>query len=109
MFNEKKSEIEAEKRKLEPSHHIYNRILWDSKFDENRFSLELSERFLGSKRIHFHEFEPAGEIPWHRIRRFFMDQKVVWDRENRLDLILGSGETEQVKIEKFLHQLDIFS
>lgn len=54
------------------------------------------DRFTGIKEIAFSEFKGVHEdrdgIPQHRIRYFKISEKIVWDRENRIDLLTKSGD-----------------
>ncbi|MFC9589842.1 RNA repair domain-containing protein [Streptomyces sp. NPDC056944] len=75
---------------MHTSDEIYHRVLWDPRFDPERFVLGIAERGAPPKRVLFGDFVPGGEIPWHRVVFFEADGQVVWDRASGIDRV---GET----------------
>jgi poly(A) polymerase len=69
------------------SDEIYHRIRWDSRFDPARFVVGVNQRGAAPKRMPLDDFDPAGEIPWHRVLFFEADGEVVWDRTTGVDRI----------------------
>ena len=71
--------------KVHTSDEIYHRVLWDPRFDPERFVMGIAERGAPPKRIALDDFVPGGEIPWHRVVFFEADGQVVWDRASGVD------------------------
>ena len=79
---------------------FFYRIIWDKSLDENYFTVAYEDRFTGTIEKHFSEFNwdipiaSAGPdifcIPQHRIQYFKFKNRVVWDKECRLDDFFGS-------------------
>jgi len=72
---------------MRTSEEIYHRVRWDPRFDPARFTLGVSRREGGIKRVALPEFVPGGEIPWHRVMLIEADEEVVWDRAGGVDRI----------------------
>ncbi|MFI0990120.1 RNA repair domain-containing protein [Streptomyces exfoliatus] len=70
---------------MHTSDEIYHRVLWDPRFDPERFVMGIAERGAPPKRILLGDFVPGGEIPWHRVVFFEADGQVVWDRASGID------------------------
>ncbi|MER7540316.1 RNA repair domain-containing protein [Streptomyces sp. NPDC097704] len=70
---------------MHTSDEIYHRVLWDPRFDPERFVMGIAERGAPPKRVLLGDFVPGGEIPWHRVRFFEADGQVVWDRARGID------------------------
>lgn len=49
------------------------------------------DRFKGMLEIPLLEFVSGGDVPWHRVYYFKRGREVMWDRNNRIDTIFGSG------------------
>ena len=85
---------EGGKKKFKGSEYVFQRIKWDSKINKDEIVIGYLDRFLGIKEIKFNDFKGVHEdkegIPQHRIRYFKINQKIVWDREQRIDLLTGS-------------------
>ncbi|MFE7516307.1 RNA repair domain-containing protein [Streptomyces sp. NPDC057540] len=75
---------------MHTSDEIYHRVLWDPRFDPERFVMGIAERGAPPKRVLLGDFVPGGEIPWHRVVFFEADGQVVWDRASGVDRL---GET----------------
>ncbi|MFJ7956487.1 RNA repair domain-containing protein [Streptomyces sp. NPDC096319] len=85
---------------MHTSDEIYHRVLWDPRFDPERFVIGIAERGAPPKRVLLGDFVPGGEIPWHRVVFFEADGQVVWDRASgvdRLDETLA-GQTGPVPV-----------
>jgi poly(A) polymerase len=88
----KKGKIESPKKKrIRPSWDVFNRILWDPKLSKENFIIGYLDRFEGIMEVPAFEFDNST-IPWHRVYYFRRDGEVVWDRNNRIDLIFGDEE-----------------
>ncbi|MFE7585878.1 RNA repair domain-containing protein [Streptomyces gardneri] len=70
---------------MHTSDEIYHRVLWDPRFDPERFVMGIAERGAPPKRVLLGDFVPGGEIPWHRVVFFEADGRVVWDRASGVD------------------------
>jgi uncharacterized protein (UPF0248 family) len=70
---------------------IFQRLKWDTNVDTSQIVIGYMDRFLGVKEIPFGEFKGVHEdkdgVPLHRIRYFKINEIVVWDREQRTDLL----------------------
>ncbi|CAF0847328.1 unnamed protein product [Brachionus calyciflorus] len=90
-----KEQVEL-KHKFKGSEFIFQRIKWDDKIDKNQVVIGYLDRFLGVKDIKFNDFKGVHDdrdgVPLHRIRYFKINDKIVWDREQKLDLITGVGD-----------------
>ena len=72
---------------MRTSEEIYHRVRWDPRFDPARFTLGVSRREGGIKRVALSAFVPGGDIPWHRVVFVEADGEVVWDRASGVDRI----------------------
>ncbi|MFJ9802294.1 poly(A) polymerase [Streptomyces wuyuanensis] len=72
---------------MRTSEEIYHRVRWDPRFDPARFVMGIRRRAAEPKRIRLEDFDPSGEIPWHRVLFFEADGEVVWDRTAGVDRI----------------------
>lgn len=66
---------------------IFDRILWDKKFDKSEFSVGYEDRFLGILEVPFLDFSAVKDIPTHRIKYFKRNGEIVWDRVKKLNLM----------------------
>lgn len=75
------------KEKLATAVEIYNRICWDERLDKNAFAIGYIDRMRpeGFREKDLIDWQPEGDIPWHRIIYFKCAGERVWDRERRLD------------------------
>lgn len=85
--------------KLRPSHDIFNRLVWDTKYSVEEYVVGYEDRFKGVKEMPLSSWkrECTDEefIPFHRVVYFKekgLDGQIVWDRRTRVDLIFGSGQ-----------------
>ncbi|KAJ3214525.1 hypothetical protein HDU81_001689, partial [Chytriomyces hyalinus] len=100
-----KSKISS-KSKLRSSEDVFNRIIWDNRFDPDTFVIGYMDRFTGIQEIPFSEFaarkaDQQGEdwIPFHRVwyfKRVVVSGQsgesvveVVWDRKSKSDCIFS--------------------
>ncbi|MFC5799505.1 DUF504 domain-containing protein, partial [Streptomyces formicae] len=72
---------------MRTSEEIYHRVRWDARFDPARFVMGIGQRGAAPKRLPLDDFDPGGEIPWHRVLFFEADGEVVWDRSTGVDRI----------------------
>ncbi|MGW6564613.1 RNA repair domain-containing protein [Streptomyces sp. NPDC054975] len=81
---------------MHTSDEIYHRVLWDPRFDPERFVMGIAERGAAEpQRMALPDFVPDGEIPWHRVLFFEADGELVWDRAtgtDRLDETVAAVE-----------------
>lgn len=68
-------------RRLPTSQEIYARIRWDPGLCADWITIVYEDRERGLQEITFAAFQPDGDIPWHRVRRFRCGDTVVWDRQ----------------------------
>ena len=75
---------------------MFQRFKWDASIDKKRVTIGYLDRFKGIQEIAFDEFKGVHEdlegIPQHRIRYYKIDNKVVWDREKKIDLLSKAGD-----------------
>lgn len=90
---------------MRPSHHVYNRVLWDDVHDPIRIVVGYMDRFEGIKEISFKTFQFYMEgrddlifIPWHRVWYFKRlkhdgetEDVMLWDRRSRVDNVFNSA------------------
>ncbi|WP_351226578.1 poly(A) polymerase [Streptomyces sp. NPDC002133] len=72
---------------MRTSEEIYHRVRWDPRFDPARFVIGVNQRGAAPKRMMLDDFDPGGEIPWHRVLFFEADGELVWDRSTGVDRI----------------------
>lgn len=65
----------------------YNTIKWDPRFNELQFSIEYRDKEVSYKKVPFGQYSPNGDVPWHRIVRFYYRNNLVWDRENKIEIL----------------------
>ncbi|WP_328786390.1 MULTISPECIES: RNA repair domain-containing protein [unclassified Streptomyces] len=70
---------------MHTSNEIYHRVIWDPRFDPERFVMGIAERGAPPKRVLLGDFVPGGEVPWHRVVFFEADGQVVWDRASGIE------------------------
>ena len=90
---------EDEKVKLKGADIIFQRIKWDDAIDKKEVIIGYLDRFKGIMEINFNDFKGVHEdykegIPLHRIRHYKINNKIVWDREKRVDLLTGKNISE---------------
>jgi uncharacterized protein (UPF0248 family) len=90
---------EDEKVKLKGADIIFQRIKWDEAIDKKEVIIGYLDRFKGIMEINFNDFKGVHEdykegIPLHRIRYYKINNKIVWDREKRVDLLTGKDVSE---------------
>ncbi len=83
---------------LRPAQDIISRIKWDPDLNIEDFMIGYEDRFVGVKETELgrwkseqtdEEFIPMHRIVW--VRRKGGDEKKVWDRKAKVDLLFGSG------------------
>ncbi|ETO29531.1 hypothetical protein RFI_07587, partial [Reticulomyxa filosa] len=90
---------------LRTSEHVYNRLLWDDSFFEERTDkctrdniwIGYTDRKIGDSEIRLTQFKPiakGGDIPFHHVN-YFRDGsgELLWYRKYRFDNIFKSGDT----------------
>ena len=66
---------------------VHARLRWDPRVDATRATVGYTDHARGLVDVPLLEFVPDGRIPWHRVRRFSLDGRVVWDRGAGVDLL----------------------
>jgi 2'-5' RNA ligase/uncharacterized protein (UPF0248 family) len=76
-----------------PSREIYNRVLWDARLDRGAFVIGYQDRHApeGIQETPLVEWDPEGDVPWHRIRYFRCGETIVWDRDMHIDLFASDA------------------
>ncbi len=76
------------KDKFTESHVIYSRILWDDALDKQHFWIGFIDRMSSSgiREKYLLDWNPDGDIPWHRVVYIRCKEVKVWDRKARIDL-----------------------
>ncbi|KAL8722576.1 MAG: hypothetical protein Q9225_000972 [Loekoesia sp. 1 TL-2023] len=89
---------------LRPVHDVMNRIRHDPDFRASDYVVGYKDRHVGimEKAVENWSFDGVEEeefIPLHRVVYFrrVSDDRVVWDREKRIDEIFGSGTTRETR------------
>ncbi|KAJ5948325.1 hypothetical protein N7466_001340 [Penicillium verhagenii] len=84
--------------RLRPASDIINRIIWDSSYSSDNYTIVFLDRFQGELEISFESWKKESTdeefIPQHRVLCIKqIDGKIVWDRRRRVDLIFKSGNS----------------
>jgi len=96
--------VEGKGPKLRSAGDILDRLRWDPSIDLANYTISYLERFEGIKEIPasswIRESTDEDFIPMHRIRNIKRtqadgQQEMVWDRDNKIDLIFGTGGKAQ--------------
>lgn len=82
------SKQKTEKQKMATITEVYSRIIWDTNLNRNMFIAGFHERISDAVREKpLAQWDDNSDIPWHRVRYIRCGETIVWDRENRIDLI----------------------
>jgi poly(A) polymerase len=82
------SKQKIDKQKMATVTEVYNRIVWDANLNRNMFIAGFHERISDTIREKpLAQWDDNSDIPWHRVRYIRCQETIVWDRENRIDLI----------------------
>jgi poly(A) polymerase len=82
------SKQKIEKQKMATVTEVYNRIVWDANLNRNMFIAGFHERISDTIREKpLAQWDDNSDIPWHRVRYIRCQETIVWDRENRIDLV----------------------
>jgi poly(A) polymerase len=73
---------------MTPGWEVYNRIVWDARLDADAFVIGYRDRHApdGVLEMAASEWDPDGDVPWHRVRYFRCGETIVWDREQQIGL-----------------------
>jgi uncharacterized protein (UPF0248 family) len=77
--------MEEKKPRLRTSKEVYDLLRWDPRRSPGDYRIGYGERFAGTAEVPLLEFDPGGEIPWHRVLYVRGPGGVVWDRRTRID------------------------
>ncbi|CAD2220916.1 endonuclease/exonuclease/phosphatase domain-containing protein [Angomonas deanei] len=91
-MSKNKAKVEdVPKEKMVPADRIYHRLIWDDRIPVSDFDLGYEDRFKGILFLPLTRFRHTGdettEIPFHRVRLFRYKGDIIWDRENRIDVV----------------------
>lgn len=78
---------------LRPVQDVVSRIRFDAALDAARFVVGYEERGAGIRESPLPLFVAGGDVPWHRVRYVKAGHLTVWDRQARVDLVFGTGDT----------------
>jgi poly(A) polymerase len=82
------SKQKPEKQKMATIAEVYNRIIWDTRLNRNLFIAGFHERVAdGIREKPLAQWDDNSDIPWHRVRYIRCGETIVWDRDDRIDLI----------------------
>ena len=82
------SKQKIEKQRMATINEVYNRIIWDTHLNRNMFIAGFHERISDTiLEKPLAQWDDNSDIPWHRVRYIRCGKTIVWDRENRIDLI----------------------
>jgi poly(A) polymerase len=82
------SKQKPEKQKMATIAEVYNRIIWDTRLNRNLFIAGFHERIAdGMREKPLAQWDDNSDIPWHRVRYIRCGETIVWDRDDRIDLI----------------------
>ncbi len=82
------SKQKIDKQKMATVTEVYNRIIWDANLNRNMFIAGFHERISDTIREKpLAQWDDNSDIPWHRVRYIRCNETIVWDRENRIDLV----------------------
>jgi poly(A) polymerase len=82
------SKQKPEKQKMATIAEVYNRIIWDTRLNRNLFIAGFHERIAdGIREKPLAQWDDNSDIPWHRVRYIRCGETIVWDRDDRIDLI----------------------
>jgi len=81
-------ETTAVNKPLGSAEDVFNKIMWDPKYESTLFTVGYLDRFTGIMELRFDKFKNnPDQIPFHRIYYFKLNDKIVWDRENKINYI----------------------
>ncbi|GAA3192738.1 RNA repair domain-containing protein [Dactylosporangium siamense] len=83
---------------LRPVQDVVSRIRFDATLDAARFVVGYEERGAGIRESPLPLFVAGGDVPWHRVRYVKAGDLTVWDRQARVDLVFGTGDTAAVDL-----------
>eukprot|EP00953_Heterococcus_sp_UTEX-ZZ885_P024865 13558-Heterococcus_DN1.PRE.3 len=103
---------------LRPAEEVIDRILWDPALEVKHFTVGYIDRFNGVQEtpIAAPNLTVKGRarlfvkaIPQARIAYVKYKQRIVWDRESRIDIVFGSSVNGAVKIDDAIAEYERFS
>eukprot|EP00727_Mastigamoeba_balamuthi_P000715 m51a1_g10640 hypothetical protein (1092) ;mRNA; r:11564-15406 len=83
--------VAGKKEKMRTSSDVFNRVRWDPSFNPAEWTVGYEDRFLGMMEVPLEEYDTEN-IPFHRVWLFKRRGEIVWDRENRVDMVFAEGE-----------------
>lgn len=107
---------EEEKTKLTPVKEILRRIQWDPTLDPTQFTIIHYDRIddtlcetrfdAPNENISGKETQFAFALPEHRIQGIKYRERIVWDKEMRMDCVFGSMNGRGLTIDKVVEGYD---
>ena len=100
---------------LKPANEVITRLLYDSSLDRSLFSFIYIDRDEGmierpldsiNETVKGKERMLVKALPEHRIRQFLYKKRVIWNRDDRLDLVFGSGYGPSLKLDETIASYD---
>lgn len=111
--NNKKEATKAElpkKDKFKGADILFQRFKWDENIDKSQIIIGYLDRFKGIQEIKFLDFKGVHDdrdgIPLHRIRYYKINETIVWDREQRIDILSKSGDISHFFKERVVENVD---
>lgn len=83
--------------KLRTFEDVFHRMRWDDTYTiDGSLIMGYEDRIRGWLEMPLRDFVPiaeGGELPMHRIWYLRSGTKILWDRQQKIDLVFGSGAT----------------
>jgi len=106
-----------QKIKMKTALDVIHRIQWDEQLNADEFIVGYIDRFTGIREKPFSDFswkhiadvdyEDEFCVPQHRIHFFKWKAVIVWNRDNRIDYVFGSGEGNGRTISDVMAEYDL--
>ena len=72
---------------MRTSERAYHQICWDPRLDPAQFVMGIDVHGPAPKRIPVPDFDPNGDIPWHRVLFVEFQNERCWDRQAGVDIL----------------------
>lgn len=72
---------------MRTSQDVYNQLRWDPRFEPALYALGVLSRRGVMQEVALLDFQPGGDIPWHRIHYIRGPQGKIWDRATGLEQV----------------------
>ena len=114
-----KVDTKQQQDKFKGADILFQRFKWDGQIDKSQITIGYLDRFKGIQEIKFFDFKGVHDdrdgIPLHRIRYYKINETIVWDREQRIDILSKTGDIShffkkrQVLDEITKHSVDVIN